>query len=210
MERKMNKVLLGSIVALFIFAGCNESSEETQKVQKVEKAEAAQTATVNDTKKNIEIIKAKSNEIIDSSKEIVKAVKEETLKAVDDSKDATKDAIAKAKEVSVDVVKQANDVAKDISKSIDNAITPKDETDERIKTLFVKCAGCHGKNGEVHALGKSQKIGQWDEKKIEDALLGYKNGTYGGDMKGIMKGQVMQLSEADIKALSKYISKIGK
>ncbi|WP_419767303.1 c-type cytochrome [Arcobacter sp.] len=205
----MKKILLGSVVALFIFAGCNESTEETQKVQKVEKS-TEQTTRENDTNKNIEIIKTKSNEIIDSSKEIVKAVKEETLKAVDDSKDATKDAIAKAKEVSVDVVKQANKVAKDISKSIDKVIANEDEIDERIKGLYVKCAGCHGKNGELHALGKSQKIGFWDEKKIEDSLLGYKNGTYGGDMKGIMKGQVMQLSETDIKALSKYISKIGK
>ncbi len=205
----MKKVLLGSVVALFIFAGCNESSEETQKVQKVEKT-SEQTTNVNDTKKNIEIIKEKSNDIINSSKEIAKAVKEETLKAVDDSKDATKDAIAKAKEVSVSVVKKANDTAKDITKSIDNAISSEDKSDEKAKALFVKCAGCHGKNGEVHALGKSQKIGEWDESKIENALLGYKNGTYGGDMKGIMKGQVMQLSEADIKILAKYISKIGK
>lgn len=203
----MKKVLLSSIVAVLIFTGCNESNDKTQKVET--KSEQT-TTTVNDTKKNIEIIKAKSNEIINSSKEIVKAVKEETLKAVDNSKDATTDAIAKAKEVSVDVVKQANGVAKDITKSIDNAIASKDETNEKAKTLFLKCAGCHGKNAETHALGKSQKIGEWDESKIENALLGYKNGTYGGDMKGIMKGQVMNLSETDIKALANYISKIGK
>lgn len=58
------------------------------------------------------------------------------------------------------------------------------------------------------ALGKSQIIKGWDAKKIEDALHGYKNGTYGKAMKGVMKGQVARLSDADIKAVSKYISSI--
>ena len=119
-----------------------------------------------------------------------------------------KGGIAKAKEVSVDVVKQANDVAKDISKSIDNAITPKDETDERIKTLFVKCAGCHGANAEKSALGKSQIIKGWDITKTQNALSGYKNGSYGGAMKGVMKGQVARLSDADIKEIAEKISKL--
>ena len=77
-----------------------------------------------------------------------------------------------------------------------------------VEDTFKKCSSCHGKNGEKKALGKSQIIKGWKVKKISDALHGYKNGTYGGSMKGLMKGQVVKLSDADIEELSAYISKL--
>jgi len=206
----MRNILLGSVVAVLIFSGCTEDSKKTEKVENTN----VPVTTTSQSNKNIEIIKEKSNEILNSSKEIAKAVKDETLKAVDNSKEITKDVVAKAKEVSVDMAKEAktitNNVAKNISNSIDNVIETKSDSDDNAKTLFLKCSGCHGQKGELHALGKSQMINEWDEAKIESALLGYKNGTYGGNMKGIMIAQVMQLSESDIKSLSKYISKMGK
>ncbi|QKF82230.1 cytochrome C [Halarcobacter ebronensis] len=73
-------------------------------------------------------------------------------------------------------------------------------------TLFKTCATCHGANAEKQALGKSQVIKGWDAAKIEAALKGYKDGSYGGAMKGVMKGQTTRLSDADIKALAGYIS----
>ena len=73
---------------------------------------------------------------------------------------------------------------------------------------YGKCAGCHGANGEKAALGKSQVIQGWDANKTIDALNGYKDGTYGGVMKGVMKGQVMALSDDDIKALAKHIENL--
>ncbi|WP_428026990.1 c-type cytochrome [Arcobacter sp.] len=205
----MKKILLSSMVAVLIFNGCTEDKKEKQNIE----LKTEQSATQSN--KNIEIIKEKSNDILNSSKEIVNAVKDETLKVVENSKDITNDVVAKAKEVSVDVAKEAkvitNNVAENITKSIDKVIeTKNDSANDNAKALFIKCAGCHGQNGEIHALGKSQKINEWDEAKIENALLGYKNDTYGGNMKGVMKGQVMHLNEADIKALSKYISKMGK
>ena len=73
-------------------------------------------------------------------------------------------------------------------------------------SLFKKCAGCHGAKAEKKALGKSQVIAGWDAAKITGALNGYKDGTYGGAMKGVMKGQVAALSSADIDALAHYIA----
>ena len=73
--------------------------------------------------------------------------------------------------------------------------------------LYGKCAGCHGADAEKPALGKSQIIAGWDSAKIEEALHGYKDGSYGGAMKGLMKGQIAALSDADIKALAEFISK---
>ena len=69
-----------------------------------------------------------------------------------------------------------------------------------------KCASCHGKNGEKAAFNNAQIIAGWDKKKSIAALNGYKDGTYGGSLKGIMKGQVSALSDAQIEAVSEYIS----
>ncbi len=72
--------------------------------------------------------------------------------------------------------------------------------------LYKKCAGCHGAKGEKKALGKSKIItGQPAEESIK-VLKGYKAGTYGGQMKGLMKGQIASYSDDDIKAVSEYIA----
>lgn len=71
--------------------------------------------------------------------------------------------------------------------------------------LFNKCAACHGVSGEKMALGKSKVINTLTPDQIESALTGYKNGTYGGSMKALMKGQVSSLSDEDIKTIAAYI-----
>ena len=71
--------------------------------------------------------------------------------------------------------------------------------------LYKKCAGCHGANAEKKALGKSKIIKGQPAADTIAQLKGYKDGTYGGAMKGLMKGQVATYSDADIEAVSKYI-----
>ena len=72
---------------------------------------------------------------------------------------------------------------------------------------YTKCAGCHGAAGEKAALNKSKIIKDMSKADIVASLKGYKDGTYGGAMKGLMKGQVASLSDADIQAIA---DKIGK
>ncbi|BAF71262.1 nitrate reductase cytochrome c-type subunit [Sulfurovum sp. NBC37-1] len=67
------------------------------------------------------------------------------------------------------------------------------------------CAGCHGQHFEKKAMGKSKVVKDMSEADILVALKGYKNGTYGGAMKGLMKGQVASLSDADMKAIAASI-----
>ncbi len=74
-------------------------------------------------------------------------------------------------------------------------------------TNYAPCAGCHGASGEKAALGKSLVIKGWAADKTIAALKGYKDGSYGGAMKGVMKGQVTRLSDADITDLANQISK---
>ncbi len=76
--------------------------------------------------------------------------------------------------------------------------------------LYKACAGCHGANGEKPALGKSEVITGWEASKTVAALKGYKDGSYGKSMKGVMKGQVARLDDAQIDALAKYIESLKK
>jgi len=71
--------------------------------------------------------------------------------------------------------------------------------------LYKKCSACHGASGEKKALGKSAVIKGWEAQKTVAALKGYKAGTYGGPMKGLMKGQVAALDDAQMESIAKFI-----
>ncbi len=72
---------------------------------------------------------------------------------------------------------------------------------------YAKCAGCHGADGGKVALGKSKVIKDMTKADIIAAMNGYKDGSYGGPMKGLMKGQAAGLSDADIQAIAEKIGK---
>jgi len=69
------------------------------------------------------------------------------------------------------------------------------------------CAACHGANFEKHAMGKSKIVKDMTHAEIAKALKGYKAGTFGGPMKGVMKGQVARYSDADLEAFAQTIGK---
>ena len=69
------------------------------------------------------------------------------------------------------------------------------------------CAGCHGKTFEKSALNKSKIVKDMSKADIEKALKGYKDGSYGGAMKGVMAPQAKKLSEEDIKAIAEKFGK---
>jgi cytochrome c553 len=73
--------------------------------------------------------------------------------------------------------------------------------------LYKKCATCHGVHGEKSALGKSKIIKDMGVIGIINALKGYKDGTYGGAMKGMMKTQAAPLSDTQITAIAAHIVK---
>ena len=85
-------------------------------------------------------------------------------------------------------------------------LTHKPETSPAM--LFQKCAACHGNHAEKSALNQSAVIGEWDSKRITNAIVGYQDGTYGGAMKTLMRNQVKDLSRNQIEALSEYIANL--
>lgn len=122
---------------------------------------------------------------------------------------ATTDAVAQKsieKQVTVQT-ESINTTSEPAPIETEPAVTAKEVAPVNGHTIFAHtCASCHGQNGEKVALNKSQVITGWDTQKTVSALKGYQDGSYGGSMKAIMKGQVSALSDAQIEAVSKYIS----
>jgi cytochrome c553 len=73
---------------------------------------------------------------------------------------------------------------------------------------YGKCVGCHGAKGERAFGSTPDKVpSNLTKAQVETALHGYKDGSYGGAQKMLMKGQVMSLSDAQIKEIAAYIGK---
>jgi len=68
------------------------------------------------------------------------------------------------------------------------------------------CAGCHGANFEKKALNVSKIVKDLPKDEIVKALKGYKAGTFGGAMKGVMAGQVKALTDKDIEEIATQIT----
>jgi cytochrome c-type protein NapB len=68
------------------------------------------------------------------------------------------------------------------------------------------CGACHGADFEKKAMNVSKIVKDMSKDDIIKALKGYKEGTYGGAMKGVMAGQVKNLSDADIEAIATQIA----
>ena len=65
------------------------------------------------------------------------------------------------------------------------------------------CATCHGIYFEKRAMGISKIVKDMKKEEIVIALNGYKAGTYGGNLKALMAGQVMRkITMEDIQAIA--------
>ncbi|ABB43857.1 cytochrome c-553 [Sulfurimonas denitrificans DSM 1251] len=69
------------------------------------------------------------------------------------------------------------------------------------------CQGCHGADWTKPALGKSKNVAEMTHADIATSLKGYKDGSYGGAMKGLMKGQVAKYSDAELEEFAQTIGK---
>ncbi|WP_228711955.1 c-type cytochrome [Halarcobacter ebronensis] len=197
----MNKILFSLIVAASIFIGCSDEKVET--TTQNEETKAPQEKFVTQTKESAAEVAAT---IVEESKKVAQAGSEAV-------KDMTNDVIEKSKEIKEEAVKSVNQTKDKIEDSINSIVEAKsainDESTTMLdkgKALYLKCAGCHGASAEKPALGKSLVIKGWSKEQIVSALEGYKNGTYGAVMKGVMKSQVSSMTKEDIEAVSAYIA----
>ena len=69
------------------------------------------------------------------------------------------------------------------------------------------CFVCHGEDWSKKALGKSKVVANMTHDEIAISLIGYKNGTYGRIMKGLMKDKIKDYSIQELKEFAQTIGK---
>jgi cytochrome c553 len=213
----MKKYLWMTMIAVaLVMMGCSDQSKEDVK-------KAAQSVG-QDATKAAETTQQKASDAMESAK---KQASEAMESAKAKSAEMEKAAKAKAAEAAAAVEKKAAEVKEKLK--AETADTPKEAGEEETMkaapaakpaaetvapskngaTLYAKCAGCHGADGQTKALGKSPAIAGQDAAQLKTFLEEYKAGTrnaYG--MGGVMAGQMKGLSEKDIAVLADYISKL--
>lgn len=214
----MKKILLSSTLAVLLLTACtDEKTTETKKVEpvKVQEVKKVETSEVKSEEKTPE--QKLVEQVKSSTTQVAQKIAQESQKLAQVGSEAVKSVseklVNKTEEVSKEMTKKAIEAKDKIEESLNTIVATKKEVNNssdnlasKGKGLYLKCAGCHGLNGEKPALGKSQIINGWTSQQIVDALKGYKSDSYGGVMKGVMKAQVAVLSDEDINALGAYIS----
>jgi len=181
------KIVLSTLVAMFLL-GCGED-KASHNVQTEEKKVTPQEVVATPALKKVVEAKIETplqKQVQNQANVVSKPVVEKTV-----AKPIEK------KIVSLKAPTKEIEAEKTVVSSIAN---------EDGKALFAKCTACHGQNAQKKALNKSQVIRGWSSEKVVNALHGYKDGTYGGSMKGVMKAQVSNLTDKEVKAVATYIS----
>ncbi len=131
-----------------------------------------------------------------------KAVESATTETV--AEKATK-AVDAVKEVATEVVESTKEVASAVAEKTAEVVT---EAKEAVTGVDLKaCAACHGADFEKKAMGVSKIVKDMSKEDIITAIKGYKDGSYGGNMKALMKGQVASFDDAKIEAVAGQIAK---
>ncbi len=200
-------------VALLLLLGCSSEQQNTQEPSKglVEtlqtKASEATQQVGNSVKEGVEAAKQTTQDAVES---VSKTAEEAQQQIVETTQKMSNDLQQATHEVKQDIAEATQEMANDIQETTQDIQKAANGTKAEFNaaaTFKRKCASCHGATAEKSALGKSQIIKGWNADKIISALQGYKDGSYGGAMKGLMASQVSSLHTDEIKALADFISK---
>jgi cytochrome c553 len=200
----MNKLYLSIVTAALLLSGCGDKEQSTQKTETATPAAAVASTTQEATSSAKEAVDAVAQKV----EAVVEPVTEEVAAVVETTQQEAQTLAEKATVAAKEVAEQVEAKTEAVKEAVVET-PPKEEAAAPVANasgLYAKCIGCHGAKGEKVALGKSKIINAMSSADIETALNGYKDGSYGGPMKGVMKGQVSTFSPEEIKALSGYIS----
>ncbi|MBN2815354.1 MAG: SEL1-like repeat protein [Campylobacterales bacterium] len=132
--------------------------------------------------------------------------------AIESGYNNARDSLEKLNEkISAQAKIQATPQVRNIQRTTTKVSTPKTVTyTSRANELEVvnirSCLACHGQYFEKRAFGKSAIVSRMSKSQIITALKGYKRGTYGGAMKGVMRGQVIRYSDRALEKVAKTIA----
>ncbi len=205
------KLYMSAFVATMLLVGCDNSTAENEQEQllnnNIEEQISKIDSTIDEIANNIEsnlttdiaVVDDVAKELIDSSKEVAK---EAIAKNIEPVKTAIKENIESTKAVAKEVIEQKVETVATELKAV-----AKPSFDA--KSAFNKtCASCHGSNAEKVALNASAILTTMSESEIKNALRGYKDGSYGKNMKALMQGQVKAYSVDELDALATYIASL--
>ncbi len=176
------KIVISAVLALFLI-GC--SSDDSKQAQNAEPMQIAQNADEEMLVQDVD------------EKVVVQDAEEEVLAQDADEKMVLQDA---------DEERVIEDKEDPMEVGIVEDVVVAETSVEYGAEIYKLCSTCHGENAEKSALGKSKIIQGWSADQVTEALNGYKDGSYGGPMKGLMKGQANKLSDEDIELVAEYIS----
>ena len=203
----MKKLTLLSIVtASLLIVGCGQgNSGESAKVAEPAKAEApAHSETV--AQKATKAVETASAAVEKTAKEATKTVAEKATKAVEATKKVATETAEKATTAAKEATKTVAEKATKAVEATKEAVSSAKAT-VAAPAAYTKCAGCHGKDGKMKALGKSEVIAGQAKADLVKKIGEYKAGTRNvAGMGALMKGQVAGLSDADVDAIATYVS----
>jgi cytochrome c553 len=183
-----NMILLSLVAATMLFTGCGEDTKKA-----AADAAAKTTEAVKNTASDLEKATADAMEATKKAAEATAKLAEEKAAEM---KAASEKAATELKARAEATTATATELAKEVTSD-----------DGAGKKAYAKCAGCHGKDGKTKALNKSEIIAGQAAADLEKKMAEYKAGTRNvSGMGTLMKGQVASMSDADIKAVSAYIS----
>jgi len=210
--------VLSVVVASLLLVGCNEDSSNEKKVEAIKTEVVAkapvkeETATISEkATKAVDAVKNVASSAVAKTAEAKDAVAQKATEAVESTKKAANAVVAKTTEMAHDAKEAVSETVKDakdaVAKKVDEAKDAVAKATTEAPAVYMACAGCHGKDGKLKALGKSAIIAGQAKADIVTKLNGYKAGTLNTTgMGSLMKGQASKLSDADIETLATYIS----
>jgi len=214
----MNKTVILSIAAIAVlsFNGCGNKSNNDENTKSavettVEKAKEATSKVAEKTKEvasaTTEAVKETANKATEATKEVASNVANKAKEAVEKTTEAVKEGAQKATEATKEAASNVADKAKEVANKATEAVTS--GGNEKGKAAYAKCAECHGDDGKRKALNKSEVIAGQAVADLEKKIAEYKAGSRNvAGMGQLMQGQVKDLNDEDIKAVSEYISSL--
>lgn len=186
----MKKLTLVSLaVATFLFVGCGEDKK-------------AATETTQAVETTQEVVA----EAVEATQEVATEATEATTEAVADAVEATEEVVADAVEATEEAATAAVAAVEETTQEATEEVAEV-VAEAPGKALYTTCAACHGPDGKTLALGKGAQIAGQAKADLAAKMHEYKNGTRDVTGNGmLMKGQMANLSDADIEALAEYIS----
>ena len=197
------KIVISAAVVAALLVGCGEEKPKETKavVAPVEASVKIETKVTG----ALEKAGKKADVLVSNASEMSVSVISQTRETYESVKETTSDVLEKSKEIAVEASKKIETAAVAVVDTVEEVLATSSEAGAEV---YKSCANCHGQQAQKAALGKSQIIKGWSASKVRNALNGYKDGSYGGSMKGVMKGQVSRLSDEDVREVSIHVSSL--